>query len=195
MNILFFFPLFLFHSSVFAIWPRPQQLTAGNTTLRLSPDFKIQTSHIANVPSDLSDAIKRTSNFLKTDKLELLVPDRGASLSSTINSANTLRSLTLTLTHSSGSVKSISEEAVQELGTQDESYTLEVPSNDGGTAVLNANTTLGLFRGLTTFEQLWFELDGTVYTLQAPVQIQDAPTYVSSQSQPFKRFAHTFPET
>lgn len=184
MNILFLFPIFLLYSRVFAIWPRPQQLTTGNTTLRLSPNFLIQTSHIDNVPSDLSDAIKRTSNFLKTDKLELLVPDRGASLSSTINSASTLHSLTLTLTNSSGDVKSISEEAVQELGTQDESYTLEIPSSNGGNAVLNANTTLGLFRGLTTFEQLWFYLDGTIYTLQAPVQIQDTPTYVSSQFRP-----------
>ncbi|XP_006455958.1 hypothetical protein AGABI2DRAFT_188060 [Agaricus bisporus var. bisporus H97] len=182
MNILLIFPIFLLYSRVFAIWPRPQKLATGDTPLRLDQDFTIQTSGIDNVPSDVSDAIERTTGFLKTDKLQLLVPDRGASLSDTVNSANTLRSLTLTLTSSStgsGGVKSISEEAIQELGTQDESYTLQVPGDDGGNAVLNANTTLGLFRGLTTFEQLWFDLEGTVYTLQAPVQIEDAPTYVT----------------
>ena len=51
---------------------------------------------------------------------------------------------------------------------------------DGSSAILIANSTLGLFRGLTTFEQLWYYFDGDIYTLEAPVQISDAPAYVRS---------------
>ena len=73
---------------------------------------------------------------------------------------------------------------------------LHVP-DDGTEAVLGAASTLGLFRGLNTFAQLWYaydhgeealDLDGkdcegdgvvVVYTLSAPVAIRDSPAYVS----------------
>ena len=60
--------------------------------------------------------------------------------------------------------------------------------------MLGARSTLGLFRGLNTFAQLWFsyrcggggalDRDGEggvvlVYTLSAPVAIKDSPAYVS----------------
>jgi len=75
-------------------------------------------------------------------------------------------------------VKSISEDTVAGLGASDESYTLWVPA-DSGTAILTANTAIGLFRGLTTFEQLWYNLDGSTYTLIAPIHVSDSPAYVS----------------
>jgi hypothetical protein len=74
---------------------------------------------------------------------------------------------------------------------------LNVPA-DGTGAVLSAASTLGLFRGLNTFAQLWYTYDygkealdqdgknrdgngvvPVVYTLSAPVAIQDSPAYVS----------------
>ena len=180
MHILTLFSVFLLFAPAFAIWPRPHNLTTGNTPLRLTADFSIQLSGIGQVPQDLSDAIQRTSHFLKTDKLKALVPDRGASSSGAVNSAAILQSLMVKLSQHSGSVKSISEDAVAGLGASDESYTLQVPAN-GGTATLTANTALGLFRGLTTFGQLWYDLDGTTYTLGAPIHIRDSPAYVSSR--------------
>jgi hexosaminidase len=160
-----------------AIWPRPQNLTTGDTPLRLAPDFSIRIG-ISEVPPDLSDAVSRTSNFLKTDKLQALVPDCGVSSSDAIQSAQTLQSLTISLSQNASRVmKSISQDAVAGLGVADESYTLDVPS--GGDAHLVANTALGLLRGLTTFEQLWFDLGGATYTLQAPIHVSDAPAYVS----------------
>ena len=58
-----------------------------------------------------------------------------------------------------------------------EGYTLIVPA-DGGEAVVTANSTLGLFRGLSTFEQLWYEVDGTVYAPDMPLRVEDGPAYV-----------------
>jgi hexosaminidase len=73
-------------------------------------------------------------------------------------------------------VQPIEVEARMPLGMRDEGYSLVVPA-DGSHAVLKANLTLGLFR-LNTYSQLWFTVQGTVYTIGAPVEIQDSPAYV-----------------
>ena len=62
------------------------------------------------------------------------------------------------------------------LGSRDESYTLSVPA-DGRPATLSANTTLGLLRGLSTFQQLWFAHGSETYMLGAPLSIADAPAF------------------
>ncbi|KAJ3568850.1 hypothetical protein NP233_g5442 [Leucocoprinus birnbaumii] len=176
MKIFTLLQVAVYLPSALALWPRPQNLTTGTTPLRLAPDFSIKISGISHLPKDLTDAVARTTNFLKTDKLQILVPDRGASLASTVKSAKTLQSLTISsISGTSTPIKSISEDAVAGLGVADESYSLRVPA--GGDAELTAKSALGMFRGLTTFEQLWFDLGGTTYTLQAPVQIEDAPVY------------------
>lgn len=171
-----FITISLLLTSSKALWPLPQHLSTGTTPLRLSPDFQIHLSGVYHPPADLVAAVERTSNYLRTDKLQALVPDRGASSLGAIQNGNTLSSLTLSLTPASGKVKSISEEAIVDVETRVEGYTLTVPA-DGSTAVLTANSTLGLFRGLTTFGQLWYELNGYTYTLTAPISITDAPAY------------------
>jgi hexosaminidase len=74
-------------------------------------------------------------------------------------------------------IQSITEESQKEITSRKENYALSVPK-DGSTAVLTANSTLGLLRGLTTFDQLWYYFEGEIYTLEAPVEITDAPAYV-----------------
>ncbi|KAF8993489.1 beta-hexosaminidase [Cyathus striatus] len=162
-------------SPTFALWPIPQQITTGTTPLRLSSGFSIKLSGIKNAPTDLNDAVSRTKGFLQNDKLQALVPDRGASSAGAVKGAKTIKSLTLSLT-SGEATKSIAEEAVAEIGTRSEGYTLTIPA-DGSDATLQANSTLGLFRGLTTFSQLWYDLSGTTYTLEAPIHVVDAPAY------------------
>lgn len=49
---------------------------------------------------------------------------------------------------------------------------------DGLEALLVANSSLGLLRGLTTFEQLWYTLGAEIYTTEAPVRIEDSPAFV-----------------
>lgn len=103
---------------------------------------------------------------------------RGLADNATIRGAKRISSLRLSLVHDAA-VRSITEESQKEITSRNESYLLDVPA-DGSPAVLIANSTLGLFRGLTTFEQLWYYFDGDIYTLEAPVQITDAPAYVCS---------------
>ncbi|KAJ2919216.1 hypothetical protein MD484_g1274, partial [Candolleomyces efflorescens] len=160
---------------VYGLWPLPKDITTGTIPLRLAPGFSISLAGVRNPPKDLVSAVSRTQAHLKTDKLQALVPDRGASSRSAVAGARSLRSLRLVY-NGQGTPKTISEEAVAAIETRAEAYTLTVPS-DGSEAVLTASSSLGLFRGLTTFGQLWYDLDGTTYTLQAPISISDSPAY------------------
>ncbi|KAI0727894.1 N-acetylhexosaminidase [Fomitopsis betulina] len=160
-----------------ALWPLPQTLTEGTTALRLSPAFHITLgSNIGwNAPLDLYDAIGRTQAHLFTDNLGRLVVGRGASDADSLKSSASLSELQLSL-GSGAQVNTITTESQKPLRERDEAYTLTVPS-DGSRATITANSTLGLYRGLTTFQQLWYEYQGTVYAINAPVQIQDKPAY------------------
>lgn len=195
--------LLLFSSSIFhslqwahALWPQPRSLQTGSSALRLAPrtSFTI-TIAIPNAPADLHAAVERTRAYLFTDKLGRLVPSRGAEDLPAIAGAKSLPGLTLRL--SEGGAREIAVEARGRIGSREEGYRLDVPG-DGSGAVLCASSTLGLFRGLNTFAQLWWSydyhnaaaLDGddgiidgvVVYTLSAPVAIQDSPAYVSRKA-------------
>ncbi|KAI0036190.1 N-acetylhexosaminidase [Vararia minispora EC-137] len=157
-----------------ALWPQPRNLQTGSSALKLASSFHITTT-IHNAPKDLHDAISRTSSFLKTDKLGRLVVGRGSSDAAVVSRARALPSLTLSLSKGA-KINSIAAEAHKALDSRDEAYMLHVPA-DGSGATMTANTTLGLFRGLTTFSQMWYAYGGDTYTIDAPWIIQDSPAY------------------
>lgn len=157
----------------------PSSLQTGTTLLKLSNSFDITFSDIPQVPQDLQDAISRTMSRLYADKLQRLIVGRGANDSAALADAPSLARLTLALTPNSPPIKSILEEATKEITKRSESYSLIIPETDGGVATLTASSSLGLLRGLTTFEQFWYQVSGTVYSYQAPVQItNDSPAFV-----------------
>lgn len=108
--------------------------------------------------------------------LQRLVVGRGSVDNASIQGAKSLSSLQISLVQGAA-VNSISTESVKEITNRSETYKLSVPA-DGSSATLTANSTLGLFRGLTTFSQLWYYYNNEVYTLEAPVQITDWPAFV-----------------
>ncbi|KAL4080857.1 glycoside hydrolase family 20 protein [Scleroderma citrinum] len=142
--------------------------------LTLSPSFTFDVA-VPNPPADLLQAVTETKSYLDNDKLGRLVVSRGANDSPAIAGAKSLQSLTLSLTEGA-QVASISSESVKPFGTRSEEYTLIIPE-DGSDAMLTANSTLGLFRGLTTFSQLWYYYNNVTYTIVAPINIVDAPAY------------------
>lgn len=158
----------------FALWPIPPHMTTGTTPLKLSPTFSITTS-VTDLPRGLLAAINDTTTRSKTDIFQRLVVGRGAVDAKNIQRAPQLRQLELSLT---GSVRSVADESTVSLTARSEEYTLSVPA-DGSDARLVANSTLGLFRGLTTFSQLWYAYGDEKYMLQAPVEIEDGPAFVS----------------
>ncbi|KZW01509.1 glycoside hydrolase family 20 protein [Exidia glandulosa HHB12029] len=163
-----------FPVSAVSLWPVPASLTTGSTILRLAPDFTIALS-VSNAPRDLVDAVIRTESHIWNDKHRLMVVDRGASHSAAIAKAPLLPQLNVQLVVRQP-VLSIAEETSKEMEKRSEEYTLTVPA-DGRAALLVANSTLGLLRGLTTFEQLWYTLGPDIYTPSAPVTIHDKPAF------------------
>lgn len=163
-----------------AIWPIPDTISTGQEILLLSRDFTIS-PRLSTTPQDLIDAIDRTRSRLFNDNLGRLTVDRGSSDGAKISSVKTLRCLRLSLTDEDESlVRSISDQAVAPLDSRNEGYSLNVPA-DGRDATLEAATTLGLLRGLTTFEQLWYTYSGQVYAVETPLRVMDSPAYVRTR--------------
>jgi len=158
-------------NAVNALWPLPRSITTGSTGLVLSPGFEIKVN--GPYPDDLKSAVARTLDYIQNDRHERLVVGRGSVDAAAINSAKKLRSLVV----SSKDSKPIATEARAPLGTRDEAYILNIPS-DGSPATLSANSTLGLFRGLTTFSQIWYTHESNIYTVEAPISITDSPAFV-----------------
>ncbi|TFK39092.1 N-acetylhexosaminidase [Crucibulum laeve] len=158
-----------------ALWPIPKSLQTGSGLLKLSSTFDINIL-VTNPPQDLLDAVTRTKGFLKTDKLQRLVVGRGANDSAALAQAPSLSRLTLSLAPGS-TVRPIATEAAEDVALRNEVYSLSVPSN-GSDATIVASTTLGLFRGLTTFNQMFYDLQGITYSFEAPITIvNDAPVF------------------
>lgn len=171
----------LFPALSVALWPIPRALSTGNSTVKLHGNFEIAVN-VPKAPDDLYAAVSRTRSRLKTDKFERLVVGRGATDASSVAHAAELTSLVLSITEGSA-VRSIAQETTRALHGKSESYALSIPQH-GGRASLIANSTLGLLRGLATFEQIFYDYQGTKYTLSAPIEIVDAPAFVSPRPAP-----------
>ena len=190
-----------------ALWPNPRTLSTGDSALTISDGFSIDTTAINNPPRDLKDAASRTRRYMQEDKLGRLVVGRGPGAGVSLDNAPKLKRLSLRLNHINGTaptvnlllndeydipdterfpmgekaqarVQSIADITALPVEQRDESYRLKIP-NDGSDAVLLANTTLGLLRGLTTFSQMWYQHERWVYTVEAPFDIVDEPYYVN----------------
>lgn len=157
----------------------------------LSSSFSIQfaspfaDTNNADIPNDLLEAVERTQMYLHNDTFERLVVGRGQADASVLKKAARLDILQLTLIieenqNSKGVLRSIAEETTvtieEKMKDGYESYILRVPVR--GIATLEANTSLGLLRGLETFGQMWYDYEGVKYLLDAPIEIEDWPAFV-----------------
>ena len=174
-------PLF---STVFLIWSAPDSVPArtqlrvlplppyfvngeGKTPICLAHDFSI---HVDGVPApdDLVAAMRRTEKSMSSMRHRYLSVQRGREFFSKGNSTDDvagcryeLHSLVLYLTDNmedTKSVPSIFDSAVSPVENRPEleTYSLAIPLREP--AHIKAKTALGLFRGLTTFEQLFYHL-------------------------------------
>ena len=168
--------VFLFQGlTVTALWPIPRSVSSGTTAIKLSPDFDIHLD-ILNPPGDLVSAVSRTISSTATNSFQRLVVGRSAADASVVETARTLTLLVLSLQLGSP-VRSIVEETNQPVTSKLEGYSLSI-SHNASSAMLVAQSTLGLLRGLATFEQLWYDYNGTNYLLNGGVEIVDQPAFV-----------------
>ena len=122
-----------------ALWPLPRSIITGSTALLLSPTFDIEVN--GPYPDDLKCAVARTLEYIQNDKHERLVVGRGSVDSDTSGGIGYAEALRLLVVSSKDS-ETIATEARAPLGTRDEAYVLNIPS-DGSPATLSANSTLG----------------------------------------------------
>lgn len=149
-----------------------------------------------------------------TDNLQILQPEcvspelaqatadsccsRGAGLSEDVKGATELASVKLAIGTDcgDGELVDISKEAIKPINERDEAYQLDIQETD---AVITACSALGLFRGMTTFEQLVYALppdssthqsskrkrskcsenscDTTRFIQNTPISIKDEPAF------------------
>ncbi|KAL9937631.1 hypothetical protein V8E36_003176 [Tilletia maclaganii] len=137
-----------------AVWPRPASMSQGDALVKI--DTHAFHFHSANtLPDDLADALRRTEAAIREDHMTPLIVGRGEERRSDVEAASLLTGIQVELKPSSAT--SLSDEILQPVEKLDEAYELYIPS-DGSDGKLSASSSLGIFRGLATFEQLVYSL-------------------------------------
>ncbi|KAF2478159.1 uncharacterized protein BDR25DRAFT_338804 [Lindgomyces ingoldianus] len=190
-----FISISLFASIATAIWPLPLSYDHGNTVLWIGKDVQVNWSSAkvgfityqnspdsygnneSNGGSPSSDdmvdfAIKQTyQTIFENGFVPWKFHPKGWEEPSE-EEATYVKTIHLNLLQADP--KNVAKPLV---GQVDESYTLELTNE--GEATIQANSTVGILRGLTTFTQLFFKhSDGGAYTMLAPVEIMDAPKFM-----------------
>lgn len=142
--------------------PLPTSFTTGYRPIYLARDLRIRLEPAlqSQAPEDLLRAVERTKANLTRTRFEYLSPSRGSDFHVS-GAHHTLSELVLKLVGREGQgddldLRSIKECAQAEVEERPEleAYKLSIPLT--GSAAITAGSTLGLLRGLTTFEQLFY---------------------------------------
>lgn len=168
--------------------PRHYIIGDGSTPVCLSTNFSIQPAPSSSVifPADLQEAIVSTRHRLMNTRVAYLSPNEGSEFfsggSGAIRScANYLDTLYIDLTAYNGTDILSETIAPVEERAELETYTLDLSLK--GKALVNSRGALGAFRGLSTFEGLFYSLEtevkgsDRVYAPLAPYHIEDKPSF------------------
>lgn len=158
--------------------PLPTSYTSGHEVICLSPDFEIHyddSLKTKDLPKDLLEATKRTEARLWSNRHQYLSVPRGAEFFASPDlrdgCKHSLQTLNIVI-ENEGEVGSIMDSATRpaEDRPELERYTLSVPLS--GSAILKAPTALGVLRGLTTFEHLFYYIPHSPPSLVPPSKAQ-----------------------
>lgn len=168
--------------------PRHYIIGDGSTPVCLSTNFSIQAapSSLATFPTDLQDAITSTQHRLKNTQVTYLSPNEGSEFftggSGAIRSCvYYLDTLHIDFTAYNGTDILSETVAPVEERAELEAYTLDLSLK--GKATISSRGALGAFRGLSTFEGLFYSLEAgvqgsdRVYAPLAPYHIEDKPSF------------------
>ncbi|KAK8146007.1 N-acetyl-glucosamine-6-phosphate deacetylase [Beauveria asiatica] len=177
-------------SPVAALWPIPIEISTGNKTLFIDKTINItyngaplayQPGYSPPAGSNFTSktivqgALARSLKAIFDDSYVpwmLHKPGSGFEPQCGPTTYNRVQSLTITQTG-----KDDAHTYKPLAGQRDESYSLNVTID--GRASIQANSSVGVMRGLETFSQLFFKhsAGGAWYTTRAPVIIADAPKF------------------
>lgn len=134
------------------MFPLPSKSRTGASVIGIDDGFVIAWDKAKQPAQDLVNAITRTNRAVLQTTHRFLSPDRGASLSRDC----TVRLGTMIVVLDSEDPGSIMSETLKPLRERREAYTLVVPNDGQNPAIIRSTSSLGIFRGLTTFEQLFY---------------------------------------
>jgi hexosaminidase len=137
------------------VLPLPARHTTGNKVICLSPDFSIKFD--SHVPEDLKKAAQRVEKGIWEHEHQYLSVKRGAEFFEEGNGCEyTLSTLEVIVDDHGHHMPSIMDSAVRPAEDRPdlEVYTLSIPLGDRAT--IKSPTALGAYRGLTTFENLFY---------------------------------------
>jgi hexosaminidase len=137
------------------ILPLPTRHTTGNKVICLSPNFSIKLD--SHVPEDLKKAAQRVEKGIWEHKHQYLSVKRGAEFFVEGNGCEyTLSTLEVIVDYHGHHMPSIMDSAIRPAEDRPdlEAYTLSIPLGDRAT--IKSPTALGAYRGLTTFENLFY---------------------------------------
>jgi hexosaminidase len=137
--------------------PLPTRHTTGNKVICLSPDFSIKFD--SHVPEDLKKAAQRVETGIWEHEHQYLSVKRGAEFFEEANGCEyTLSTLEVIVDYHGHHMPSIMDSAIRPAEDRPdlEAYTLSIPLGDRAT--IKSPTALGAYRGLTTFENLFYHL-------------------------------------
>jgi hexosaminidase len=143
------------------VLPLPTHYSTGNRVICLSPDFTVTFENDLgehSVPKDLRQAAQRAQDRIWRNKHRYLSVERGAEFFGENGGCKyTLSTLHVIIDHE-GTIDTIMDSAIKPAEERPdlEAYTLSVPL--GSHATIRSSTSLGAFRGLTTFENLFYHL-------------------------------------
>jgi hexosaminidase len=133
--------------------PLPNHSTVGNTVTCLADNFKV--TFKGKAPKDLRAASTRAVANLRDSKMRYLSTSYGGEFfPNGAKCEHKIKELQITINDASD----IAAHAVKPVETRQaaESYKLSIPTD--GVAVVTAETALGAFRGLTSFENLFYKI-------------------------------------
>lgn len=140
--------------------PLPTQYTTGNKVICLSPDFSIIFKHsqASDIPKDLVKAAQGVEKGIWEHKHQYLSIKRGAEFFGDGQGCDDTLSILEVIVDQKddGHMASIMDSAVRPAEERPdlEAYTLSIPL--GARATIKSPTALGAYRGLTTFENLFY---------------------------------------
>ncbi|KAG7530770.1 hypothetical protein FFLO_04812 [Filobasidium floriforme] len=160
--------LLLGHRTMALLFPLPQTVTSGNTVIAIGNSLDVIFKVQGSIPEDLAAAAERAVGYVTESEHYYLSPERGKEFLLD-NDLPVLTALEIILQGSD--YGTIASEVSKEAGERREAYKLDIPA-DGGNARLTATSSLGAFRGLATFEQLFYGVpptdDGKAADLLSP---------------------------
>lgn len=170
-----------------ALWPHPKSVTLNTGVRSFDPDRLSFTSN-GRLSSDVEDAFKRfVANVKNTSIVGLNAPNDGGSskfgiTQIKVNFRGKSKRSQVPLDHADVYRRiqndSIAGEINQPIERLNEKYTLSVPAT--GPIEIDASSSLGILRALTTLEQLTVSAEGvekTRYISKTPVKIEDEPAF------------------